>query len=78
MENPDNSKACYRAWQYFHEPGIDLTVLQVAFIITTLLILASNDMLLRKLLLKEKKKRPDKLFIILCISDMGVGTSTVH
>ena len=77
MKNPDNSKACYRAWQYFHEPGIDLTVLQVAFIITALLILASNDMLLRKLLLKEKKKRPGKLFIILCISDMGVGTITV-
>ena len=49
MENPDNSKACYRAWQYFHEPGTDLTVLQVAFIITASLILASNGMLLRKL-----------------------------
>ena len=77
MENPNNSTACYRTWQYFHEPGIDLTVLHIAFIITALLILASNGILLQRLLLKKKKTRHDKLFIILSISDMSVGTITV-
>ena len=77
MENPNNSAPCYLTGQYFHEPGIDLTILQIAFIMTALLILASNGMLLRKLLPKKKKTRPDKLFIILAISDIGVGAITV-
>ena len=76
MENANNSTACYKAW-HFHESGIDLTVLQIAFVTTTFLILSSNGVLLRKLLLKNKKTRADILFIILSLSDMGVGAFTV-
>lgn len=76
MENANNSTVCYKAW-HFHESGIDLTVLQIAFVTTTFLILSSNGVLLRKLLLKNKKTRADILFIILSLSDMGVGAFTV-
>lgn len=77
MENKSNLTVCYKAWQYFHEPGIDLTVLKLAFIATAVLILASNGLLLRKLLLKREKTRADKLFIILSLSDMGIGACTI-
>lgn len=76
MENANNSTVCYNTW-HFHESGIDLTVLQIAFITTTFLILLSNGVLLRKLFLKNKKTRADILFIILSLSDMGVGAFTV-
>lgn len=77
MENESNSSVCYKAWQYFHEPGIDLTVLKMAFITTAVLILASNSTLLGKLLLKREKTRADKLFIMLSLSDMGIGACTI-
>ena len=74
---PNNSTDCFKEWEYFRVPDIDLVVLQIAFIATALLILTSNSWLLRKLMLKNVKSRPDKLFIILCLSDMGVGAFTV-
>ena len=68
-----NSSECYKIWVYFHENGIDITVLQVCIPLISLLILITNGVLLRRLLLKKEKTRPDKLFIILSLSDMGVG-----
>ena len=77
MNTTNSSTACYMNWQYFHEPGADLTVLQTAFVATVLLIVTSNGVLLRRLLSKKKKRRADRLFILLSLSDMGVGAFTV-
>lgn len=52
-------------------------MLQIAFLATDLLVLTSNTWLLQKLMLKKVKSRPDKLFIIICLSDMGKGAFTV-
>ena len=68
-----NSSECYKIWAYFHKSGIDITVLQICIPLISFLILMANGVLLRRLVLKKEKTRPDKLFIILSLSDMGVG-----
>ena len=68
-----NSSECYKIWACFNKNGIDITVLQICIPLISSLILITNGVLLRRLLLKKEKARPDKLFIILSLSDMGVG-----
>ena len=64
---------CYNTWKYFHHHGIDLTILVAFSVLTAILIVTANGCLLIKLLRKKDKVRADKLFVILCFSDIGIG-----
>ena len=62
----------YNPWKYFHHRGIDLTMLNAFSVLTAIVIVTTNGSLLAKLLLKKDKVRADKLFVILCFSDISV------
>ena len=69
-----NSSYCYEIWEYFNNPEIDLTILQVVYSLTSIMIITTNALLLRRLMFRRKQKaRADKLFIVLSLSDIGVG-----
>ena len=61
----------------FHNHTLDALILQIYPIFTTLAIVISNGVLLWKLLSKRRKTRADKIFIILCCSDTGVGLFSI-
>ena len=46
-------------------------------VLTAILIVTANSRLLTKLLRKKKKVRADKLFVILCFSDIGIGAFSI-
>ena len=64
---------CYDTWKYFQNHGIDLTILITLSALTAILIVTANGCLLIKLLRKKDKVRADKLIVILCFSDIGIG-----
>lgn len=73
-----NSSYCYEIWEYFNNPEIDLTILQVVYSLTSIMIITTNALLLRRLMFRRKQKtRADKLFIVLSLSDIGVGLFSI-
>ena len=65
--------------RYFftNRDGYDILALQISYVLTSLMILIFNGILLLKFLKKKTKSRPDKLFIIMSTSDLGVGLFSV-
>ena len=68
---------CYDTWKYFQHHGFDLRILITLSVLTAILIVTANSRLLTKLLRKKKKVRADKLFVILCFSDIGIGAFSI-
>ena len=78
--NPSNSVAeikCLALRLLLKDYKTDILVLQIYYMSTALITVLSNGMLLHKLLRKTPKTRPDKLFIVMSCSDIGVGLFTV-
>lgn len=70
-------KACQELTLYFKTFGIDIVFLRMAFVITALLIVSTNGVLITKLVKKKHKTRPDKLFMILTVTDLCTGLISI-
>ena len=68
---------CYNTWKYFQHHGFDLRILITLPVLTAILIVTANGCLLTKLFRKKNKVKPDKLFAILCFSDIGIGAFSI-
>ena len=78
--NPNSSVAeikCLALRILLKDYKTDILVLQIYYMSTALITVLSNGMLLHKLLRKTPKTRPDKLFIVMSCSDIGVGLFTI-
>ena len=72
-----NYSNCHTFALLFEEWFFDLTILKVAYIYLPLIIIVTNSLLIYKLRNKEHLTRPDKLFLIISISDIFVGFASV-
>lgn len=57
--------------------SVDILILQIYYIFTACAIIVTNSLLLNKFVRKKPKTRPDKLFVILTRTDLGVGLFSI-
>ena len=77
MNNSVVHLPCYDTWTLFQHHGFDFTILLTLSVLTAILIVTANGCLLTKLLQKKNKLRADKLFVILCFSDIAIGAFSI-
>ena len=74
---PFSKEKCHTLSMLFGEYYTDILILQIYYVFTALTIVISNGLLLHALISKKCKTRPDKLFLIMSSSDVGVGLFSI-
>ena len=72
-----NRSDCQNLRNYFQDYNYDILILQIVYIISSVITITTNLFLIKKLLKINFKTRSEKLFLIMSISDVGVGLFSI-